>query len=281
MKKYSLYNNKIIESSSLVINTDDRMFRLGDGTFQTIKIVNYKPYNLDSHLSRLQESAQTLNITHNFDNHLIKNNFIELIKLNNIKNGTLRVALSRGSGSAGYLPINNIESSLYVTCSSPTVIERSEINVGVSKYSAWQLPLNYCRVKNCKSQNYIQVKIEAAKSELYDNVILTDKGYISETSSCNIFWIKNERIYTPDITTYIYPGIIRSKILEIINDVSIGQFTIQDLINSDEIFLCNSNLLLLPVDNFFYDNEFYKKTSEVSSAIKDKLIENVEQYCAI
>lgn len=282
MKKYSLYNNEILSSKSLVISTSDRMFKLGDGTFQTIKIKNGIAFDIESYISRLLKSAKIINLKFNFDKDSLLVNIKKLIQLNGIKDGTLRVNLSRGSYSRGYLPSDNCKSIIIATCHDFDVARyESPVNISVSNSRAWPIPLEYCQVKNMKSQSYIQAKIEAHEDSLYDNVILTGSGNVSETSSSNIFWIKDSAIYTPSQNNFIYPGHIRSEVIDLFDITEIEESSVQDLVNSDEIFLTNSNILLKSVDNFIYKGSSYRKSHETSSRIAIGIEDIVSNYCQI
>jgi len=63
--------------------------------------------------------------------------------------------------------------------------------------------------------------------------------------------VKNNKIFTPARECGLLPGIIRGKVLDIITwlrlPLKIGQFTKEELLNADEIFLTNSLLDIMPV----------------------------------
>ncbi|WP_242846047.1 aminotransferase class IV [Clostridium novyi] len=105
-----------------------------------------------------------------------------------------------------------------------------------------------------KSNNYLENLLEKdnALKQGYDEVVfLNTKNFISEGSYTNIFFIKGDKLYTPDISCGLLPGIMREKIILLINKLSlkleIGNFCIEDLINADEVFLTNSLMEIMPV----------------------------------
>lgn len=62
---------------------------------------------------------------------------------------------------------------------------------------------------------------------------------------------KDNIIYTPSISCGILPGIMRDKVIDLINKLSIkieiGKFKIDDMFKADEIFITNSLMEIMPV----------------------------------
>jgi len=100
--KYLIINNKILEARDGLISVDQRIIRFGDGVFETCRIIDQKVKNFNSHLKRLQSSLMELKIVANIS-HLEELSY-QLINKNKLKNGFLRISISRGVGSSGYLP---------------------------------------------------------------------------------------------------------------------------------------------------------------------------------
>ena len=69
----------------------------------------------------------------------------------------------------------------------------------------------------------------------------------------NIFWIKNDILYTPSLETGILPGIIRAWVIEKASalnlDVQEGFYTKEDLLQSTECFITNSVQELVPISS--------------------------------
>ncbi len=279
MKKYTLINNNIIEKNSTSISTDDRAFRFGDSTFQSIKVYEGSLYDLDIYINRLINSSKTLKFNFKPNITEIKKNLHDLVIMNNIKNGTLRINLSRGSKSMGYLPANNTDICLVANCyNTPPNNTKNDV-IGISDITLWDMPLDFAAVKNSRSINYIMAKISAHEKGHYDDIILTKEGLIAECSSSNIFWIKDSTIYTPDIKCGIYPGHIRSKIINSDNfNIKFSEAKTQDIIDSEEIFLTNSNLLVKSIKNLKIGDDNYEKNSLISQEISSYLKQDLHLY---
>ncbi len=281
MKKYILVNNNIIANDSIAISSDDRSFLYGDATFQTVKIHNGILYGIDDYIKRIKLSAGLLkfNLKGFPNNESLKSNLYQLISLNKVTDGSLRINLSRGESSQGYLPTKECRPNIVASCRKRSSFQK-EFKIGISSHRLWDIDSDLCKVKNAKSLNYIMAKIDANQKNNYDDVMLDKDSYVAECSSSNLFWIKNSKIYTSCEQCGIYPGYIRSKIINN-KDFTIlqGKYQITDLINSDEIFITNSNLLVQPIHYLITNNQEIKKEINYSDKIKQYIEKDLVDYC--
>ena len=242
-KKYIFKNQQLVEEKQATISIRERGFLFGDGIFETCKISNGKIYDFRSHENRICKGLKTLKIFVEIAD--LEKRSQHLIKKNQVKNGILRISISRGIGSAGYLPTH--ESGPLVIIE--TLVERKlpeKICLGVSKIIAPKTAF-----KSMNALPYVLNKIAAQESNFFDCVMLSEKKFIAETSSANIFWVKNGKIFTPSESCEILPGTIRRKLLKISPfKIFAVEAKISVLKNADEIFLTNSSFLILPVDEF-------------------------------
>ena len=93
-------------------------------------------------------------------------------------------------------------------------------------------------------------RIEAEERELFDVILLNEKKEISETSSANIFWQKDNKIYTPALSTGIVAGTVREEFIKN-NEVFEVTEGIKELIDADEIFMTNVNFGILKIDKLY------------------------------
>lgn len=85
------------------------------------------------------------------------------------------------------------------------------------------------------------------KSGFLDALYLNEESFVTSCSISNIFFIKNDKIYTPSIENGVLNGIVRSIILNNC-DCSQGEYTIFDFLESDGIFITNSLIGILRID---------------------------------
>ncbi len=274
MSDYLIINNKILPAKYALISAQDRGFRFGDGVFETCLIASGKIYNWKAHKARLEAGLKAIKIDFNSKN--LEKSCSDLIKKNKIQDGYLRIAISRGVGSIGYLPAKDIQPTIVIETLKPNPKPKSPIKLMVSSYtktSLKSLPANY---KLMNGLNSTLAKLEAVKNNCFDGIILNEKNQICETSSANIFWIKNDILHTPDLNCGCLAGTIREKILKLSPiKTKLVKAKLDDLINADEAFITNVAIGVLKIDQINKKKFSSKKYSKVFS---DLLIKDIQRY---
>ena len=111
------------------------------------------------------------------------------------------------------------------------------------------------------------------ENDFNDCVILNNSKTISESLNGNIFMVMNDKVFTPPLNDGSNNNVIRTKIIELINndiegfDVIEQSLSVFDIQKSDELFISNINFGIQPV------RKFRKKifTDEITSLIMNKL----------
>lgn len=98
-----------------------------------------------------------------------------------------------------------------------------------------------------KLGNYVETNLEVkrAKENGYDDVVFLDfQNLVTECSTSNIFAIKGNSVCTPAVNGLFLNGITRQKLIEMMLEEKIGisekSLNFNDLLECDEIFICNS-----------------------------------------
>ncbi|MEH0713480.1 aminodeoxychorismate lyase [Vibrio owensii] len=233
------------------ISLGDRSFQYGDGCFTTIKTKKGELEYWQAHVERMEACLKTLHIP--FPDWSQVFDWVMKAVLNDELAG-IKIHISRGTGGRGY---------------SPSGIEGPVVTISnfafPSHYSSWQengVPLGVCRTRlgiqpllaGHKHNNRIEqvlAKAEIEGTELTDAVTLNVQNHVIETTMANLFWVKDKKVYTPDLSLSGVAGVMRRKVLEFLqtNDypVQVATFELSDLLNADEVWMCNSLLGVAPV----------------------------------
>ncbi len=238
------FKNQFLHESECHVSIHDRSFRFGDGIFDTSLVVNGQIYDFASHLKRIQKGLTAYKI--NLDTSNVEAICYELIKKNNVRNGYVRVIISRGengANSVGYLP-GDSKPYLLITSMEKPYPAFKEISLFVASQQSY--------VKQPSKTNnslFYTLALMEAQEHGCDNALLMNKdGHICETASGNIFWIKDDILYTPDPALELISGTMRAKILGLWQGHKTeGKFTLKDLENADEVFMTNIGYLMAPV----------------------------------
>ncbi|WP_221372683.1 aminotransferase class IV [Clostridium perfringens] len=236
----------MVEKCSLTI--DSSVF-FGRGIFETILILNNGVF-LKEHLERLKDGCLNLNIPFNINEEELR----EFIKNEEIRNKALKITLTE----------KNI---IYSTRDIPYSIE--DYNRGFSLKLSEVRRNSTSKLTYLKSTCYIEniMEKEKAKNEGFDEVIfLNEREELTEGATSNIYFIKNNKIYTPKVSCGLLDGIIRGWIKNNFQ-VEEGCYNIEDLRNSEGIFISNSLLGIMRVSQF--EEEFFGE-KDLIEEIKSK-----------
>jgi len=82
--------------------------------------------------------------------------------------------------------------------------------------------------------------------------MLDDRGQVIEATMCNVFAVRNGMLITPDLSHCGVAGIVRDQVLELAEQVTrrsaqIGDYTLDEFLDCNEIFLCNTVREVAPV----------------------------------
>lgn len=243
----------IYEEGNLIL---DDGITFGRGVFETILIYNNRLILLDYHLDRLNNSIAKMKI----GDRITMEEIITLVSKIDLRyNIVLKILVTRS---------NIILSTRNIPYTKEDYISGFKIKLSSVIRNSTSM-LTYL-----KSINYIEniIENEKAKSEGYNEVIfLNENNLLTEGSTSNIFIVKDNIIYTPEIKSGILPGVIRRWVLENFNVIE-SKIPLNMLLEADEIFITNSVIGIMRVYKF--EKKEYNqnnKTNEVIKKYKDLL----------
>ncbi|MCP3673344.1 MAG: aminodeoxychorismate lyase [Gammaproteobacteria bacterium] len=251
-----LRNGELISSDIIT----DRSLLYGDGVFTTIAISNGKPCLFQQHLNRLANDCQRLNID-NFSIENIQSQFFSAII--NIETGIARITISRSSGERGYL-CNKAEPVIWISVNDwPTHIEQykqSGINCRICQQPIHPNP-SLAGIKHCNRLEQVLARNEWHDDQYQEGLMLDPDGNVIEGTMSNLFLIKDQQLFTPNLAFVGVNGIIRKAIIDIAKRLQIpllvSSISVQDLLTADALFITNSVISIWRINllnNQQYDN---------------------------
>jgi branched-chain amino acid aminotransferase len=260
------------------VSVRQRGFRFGDGVFETVRVHNGLPYQWDLHVKRLRTSLSAVKIA--FDLSGLQDICRQLLLTNTVKQGFLRISISRGEGSRGYLPdIKNGPLLVIETVdATPDITEPVDLYLS----SLRKIP-NECipsAAKTMQGLNSTLARMEAAENNCFEALLLSVNGKICEGSSSNIFWVKNKIVYTPDVKSGILCGTMRDAVIrlspyKIVQD----EFDLTDLQTADEVFITNSAWVIVPIKSL-KPQGWNWKNFDIAAEIKQLIMEDMNRHAA-
>jgi len=241
-------NGTILTADAPTIQPGNRGHLYGDGVFESIRVMNGKPLNVENHIKRMLEGAKVIKMRTPayYTTEFFEDKIIELLRMSNITDGgRCRMSLDRATGGS-YLPDSN-ECTFYIEV-YPYEVSHFELNakgLEVDIYQDIKIQKNF--LSNYKTKaglTYVMAAIAAKEKGLDDLFLANDKGNILETSCCNVFIVSNGVLYTPGLDEGCLAGTMRMQIinLAVTNGIKVYECTIlpQNLLAADEIFITNA-----------------------------------------
>jgi len=253
MSKILFLNGDFLTSEAARIDPSDRGLLLGDGLFETIRCFQGRPFALDAHWKRLSKGADVLQIPLPLNCQELGQHISQLLSINKLDQGDagIRLTLTRGVGRRGLPPPSNSKPTVLMTCFSI-----SENPMPAASLMVSDVVINeHSPLAACKTLGYAEniIARQQALSQGYDDALLCNtKGQIVSASSANVFLVIDQHLHTPAISCGALPGIMRQQILRIAkqHQMPVHERVIlpEDLQKTDEAFITNSLLPLLPVN---------------------------------
>ncbi|MDX2361296.1 MAG: aminotransferase class IV [Crocinitomicaceae bacterium] len=241
-------NGEILENEGPTIKTGNRSYLYGDGVFESIRIVNGKPINLENHIVRMLEGAKRIKMRPPsfFNLAFFEEKINELIEKSSIVGGgKCRLSLDRSSGGTFSPDSNEVEYFIEVYPMDNNKFELNPKGIEIDLYM--DLKKDKTSLSNFKTKNgliYIMAAITAKEKGLDDYLISNNTGGILEATSSNLFVVSNGVLYTPGLEEGCLAGTMRMQVinLALANGIKVYECNImpQNLLVADEIFLTNA-----------------------------------------
>ena len=275
-KQYIFINGEYFLPENAVISVRDRGFRFGDGIYETIGICSGVLYRWDVHFARLQASLELVRISTDLSS--LEDSCKELIKRNKIKNGVLRIQITRGEGSRGYLPENKARASLVVETVNALKPITDPVDLWVSSYAKIPDTCLPSAAKTTQGLSSTLAKMEAEENNCFESLLLGVDSNICEGASSSIFWSRGDTLYTPSLECGILQGTIRDLVIRIAPvQVVEGEFNLAQLLKADEVFLTNAVWHLVPVKTIKPGGIVLKKFA-LAEKIRQLILQDMEEY---
>jgi branched-chain amino acid aminotransferase len=248
-------DGKFCNERDAKVSVFDHGLLYGDGIFEGIRAYNGRVFRLKEHLDRLYYSAKAILLTIPMSREKIAAAVIESCRQNKIRNGYIRLVVTRGVGTLGLNPNSCKNPSVIVIAHKiqvypPELYARGMAIVTVPTVRNLHSALNPA-IKSLNYLNNILAKIEANNAGVEEAVLLNSEGFVSECTADNIFIIKQNKLFTPPLSAGALYGITRGVVMELAREsgieVSEPNLTRYDLFNADECFLTGTGAEIMPI----------------------------------
>ncbi|SFP49850.1 branched chain amino acid aminotransferase apoenzyme [Nitrosomonas cryotolerans] len=236
------YDGKMVPWRDANVHVLTHTLHYGVGVFEGLRAYQTAQgpaiFRLQEHTDRLFNSAHIFMMKIPFDKATLIQAQCDVVKQNNLESGYIRPIVFYGSEAMG---LSAKTLSVHVAIAAwpwGTYLGTNSLEEGIrvktASFSRHHVNTNMCRAKSVSTYaNSILAHQEVANNG-YDEALLLDvDGYVAEGSGENIFIIKQNKLYTPDLTSCL-EGITRASVIELAAEIGIP--LIEKRITRDEIY---------------------------------------------
>ena len=273
-------DGKIVPESEAKVSVFDHGLLYGDGVFEGIRIYNGRVFRLAEHLRRLYSCARAICLTIPISIEEMEKATVETVAANNLRDGYIRLVITRGVGSLGLNPYQCPKAGVIIIASGITLYPAEKYETGLNLITcATRRPTPAALSPQVKSLNYlnnIMAKIECIQAGCEEGIMLNEQGYVAECTGDNVFVIKNGQVYTPTIASGALNGITRMAVIEVMREMGLQvheiTMTRHEIYTSDECFLTGTAAEVIPAVQYdrrpIGDGKPGKLTAEIIKRFK-------------
>ena len=253
-------DGRLLPAVGAHLSVTDRGFQLGDAVFETLRAVAGRPVELAVHVERLRHSLDALEIpaAPGLEADL-ERSIGDLLRAEALAgpggDAAIRVTISRGPAPGrGILPPDGVAPTVVIQAwpITPPPAHLLETGLGVTISGLRRDPEHpLASVKSTSRADSVFARLEAQRAGADDAIFLTTDGYLSESTSANLFLVRDGQLATPAPECAILVGTTRTWLLDWAPRVGLrpleGLLTTRDLVEADEAFLSSSIAGVLPV----------------------------------
>ena len=248
-------DGKYYDQKNAKISVFDHGLLYGDGIFEGIRAYNGRVFKLTEHIDRLFYSAKAILLKIPLSHGEIVRAVVETCRRNKLRDGYVRLLVTRGAGTLGLNPNRCKNPSIIIIADKiqlypAELYERGMEIVTVPTTRNLHSALNPA-IKSLNYLNNILAKIEANNAGCEEAIMLNAEGFVSECTGDNIVIVKAGQMLTPPLSAGALYGITRGVVIELAREegltVAEPNLTRYDLFNADECFLTGTGAELIPI----------------------------------
>jgi len=229
----------------------DRGLHYGDGLFETIAVQAGRPLLLERHLRRLQSGCARLDIPCP-DLQLLAGETGQVAL--GSERAVVKIIVTRGSGGRGYAPPGEPRPlrivSLHEWPEYPAVARTTGVDVALCRIRLARQPA-LAGLKHLNRLEQVLARGEVLAAGALEGVVLDTSGFAIEGTMSNLFAIRGDDLWTPDLSACGVEGVVRTEILDRAAAWSlrtvVRECTPEDIATADEAFLTNSIIGVWPL----------------------------------
>ncbi len=237
------------------IYIDGKFYSEANAKIEGIRFYNGRVFRLEEHLHRLWDSARSICLEIPMTMRNMTEAVLETIRQNHLRDGYIRLLVTRGIGNLGLNPTQCKSPSVIIIAATIALYHEDFYKKGLTIVTCATRRSNPAAlnpaVKSLNYLNNVMARVEANLAGADEALMLNDAGNVAECTADNVFIAKHGQIFTPPVASGALRGITRSVVFEIAAELGVKvretDITRHDVFVADECFLTGTAAEIVPV----------------------------------
>jgi len=242
-------NGEFLPAAEAKVSVLDRGFLFGDGVYEVIPVYGGRPFRLEAHLLRLDQSLTEIRLANPLTHRRWEDVLTDLITRNGAGDQSLYLQVTRGVAAREHAFPRHALPTVFAM-SQPLLPPEPAAQAGVKAITVEDIRWARCHVKAITLLPNVLLHQQALDSGAAE-AILVREGEISEGAASNVFMVTRGHVVTPPKSHLLLPGITRDVVVELCTEAGIpcseSKITVDALRRADEVWLTSSNKEIVPV----------------------------------
>ncbi len=226
------------------VSATDRGLAYGDGAFRTLRMRQGKPLQWPRHYAKLAADCARLLIACPAET-LFWQDMMRIAAHN--REGVIKLVVTRGEGQRGYaLPTSATPTRIVMHALAPQYpvqYYQEGVRVRICDLRLAHQPA-LAGIKHLNRLEQVLARAEWQDADIAEGLLLDQQNDLVSGTMSNVFAISGGALVTPDLAGCGIAGVTRARILAMAPSlgltVAIGRLTLDELLDADEVILCNS-----------------------------------------
>jgi branched-chain amino acid aminotransferase len=265
-------DGKFVSEDEATLSVKDITVLRGFGVFDFLITYNKRPFRLEKHVERLENSARHIGLELNHSNKEICDIVMQTIEKNpHHQEENIRIVYTGGISSDGVTPQGN---GILMVMATP----KHELPDWWYTQGTKIITVDMERfIPEAKSSNYLSAVFAQQKARsrgAVEAIYKNKENCLLEGTTTNLFAFKGTTLITPPVG--ILPGVTRDAVLERLEnkyDIVLDCIPQADIADMDEVFITASNKEIVPViqvdDTVIADGKPGEKTQALMADWKE------------
>lgn len=236
--EYAIYNGKPVDINDFDVESSKKL----PGVYEVIRIIDGVPLFMENHMERFRYSASLLGWKINLSDEDLYENVINLLRINNLKIGNIKLIVNMLSTS---------NQQVYAFIIKSRYPSKTEVDEGV-KAILYHAERENPNAKSINLSYREMIDRQISTSGAYEALLVNKENEITEGSRSNFFAVKDKLIFTSPLKD-VLPGVTRGMVLEICS--RLGLTVVESPVYENElkylngIFMTGTSPQVLPISS--------------------------------